>query len=78
VFKGRAALMLDAIVADQFQGTGTLHHTHNDRAVTEIEILDDISAYQIPLAVVAQVAVFTEHWHHVALLRRILLRMRSW
>ena len=26
----------------------------------------------------AQVAIYTEHWEHVALLRRILLRMRSW
>lgn len=26
----------------------------------------------------AQVVILTEHWHQVALLRRILLRMRSW
>jgi hypothetical protein len=26
----------------------------------------------------AQVAICSEHWHHVSLLRKILLRMRSW
>lgn len=52
--------------------------TQNDRAVAEIEILDDLSDYQIPLGASAQVAILTEHWEHVALLRRILLRMRSW
>jgi hypothetical protein len=26
----------------------------------------------------AQVALHTEHWHHFAIIRRILLRMKSW
>ena len=26
----------------------------------------------------AQVAVYTPYWHHFAIIRRILLRMRSW
>jgi hypothetical protein len=25
-----------------------------------------------------QVAIYTEHWEHVSLLRKILLRMRGW
>jgi multidrug resistance efflux pump len=82
VFRGRVALVLDAIAAGQFQPTGTLQdfgvQTYNDRAAAEIEILDDVSGYQIPLGAAAQVAVLTKHWEHVALLRRILLRMRSW
>jgi multidrug resistance efflux pump len=82
VFRGRVALVLDAIAAGQFQPTGTLQdfgvQTYNDRAAAEIEILDDVSGYQIPLGAAAQVAILTKHWEHVALLRRILLRMRSW
>jgi len=39
---------------------------------------DDISGYQIPLGAAAQVAIYTEYWHHVSLLRKTLLRMRSW
>jgi multidrug resistance efflux pump len=82
VFKGKVAQVLDVIAAGQFQATGILQdfgaQTQNDRAIAEIEILDDISGYHIPLGASAQVAILTEHWHHVALLRRILLRMRSW
>jgi multidrug resistance efflux pump len=82
VFRGKVGVVLDAIAAGQFQATGVLQdfgaEPRSDRAAAEIEILDDISGYQIPLGSSAQVAVLTEHWHHVALLRRILLRMRSW
>jgi hypothetical protein len=52
--------------------------TPGGRAVAVIDILDDVSQYQIPLGAAAQVALYTEHWHHVALIRKILLRMRSW
>jgi hypothetical protein len=24
------------------------------------------------------VAIYTEHWHHLSMIRKILLRMRSW
>jgi multidrug resistance efflux pump len=82
VFKGKVVQVLEAIAAGQFQATGTLHdfsaQTRSDRAVAEIQVLDDISEYQISLGATAEVAILTEHWHHVALLRRILLRMRSW
>jgi multidrug resistance efflux pump len=82
VFKGKVVQVLEAIAAGQFQATGTLFdfavQTHNDRAIAEIQIADDISAYNIPLGAAAEVAILTEHWHHVALLRRILLRIRSW
>lgn len=83
VFKGKVTLVLDAIAAGQFQATGTLQdfgatHTETDRATAEIQLSDDISGYQIPLGSSAEVAILTEHWHHIALLRRILLRMRSW
>jgi hypothetical protein len=37
-----------------------------------------MSGYQIPLAAAGQVAICIEHWHHVSLLRKILLRVRSW
>ena len=34
--------------------------------------------YQLPGGAAAQVAVYTEYAHHFAIIRRILLRMRSW
>jgi multidrug resistance efflux pump len=82
VFKGKVRLVLDAIAAGQLQATGALvdvgERTEGGRALAVIEIEDDMSAYQVPLGAAAQVAIYTEHWHHVSLLRKILLRMRSW
>jgi multidrug resistance efflux pump len=82
VFKGKVRLVLDAIAAGQMQPTGGLvdvgTRTEGGRALAVIDITDDMSSYQIPLGAAAQVAIYTEHWHHVSLLRKILLRMRSW
>jgi multidrug resistance efflux pump len=82
VFKGKVRIVLDAIAAGQVQATGALvdfgQPTGGGRAVAVIDVLDDMSGYQIPLGAAGQVAIYTEHWHHVSLLRKILLRMRSW
>jgi multidrug resistance efflux pump len=82
VFRGKVRLVLDAIAAGQMQATGALTDfgapTGGGRAVAVIDVLDDMSGYQIPLGAAGQVAIYTEHWHHVSLLRKILLRMRSW
>src|SRR5947207_2041908 len=82
VFKGKVRLVLDAIAAGQIQPTGALvdfaERTAGGRALAVIDIEDDTSGYQIPLGAAAQVAIYTEYWHHVSMLRKILLRMRSW
>jgi multidrug resistance efflux pump len=82
VFKGKVRLVLDAIAAGQLQATGALvdfgERTEGGRALAVIDIEEDMSGYQIPLGAAAQVAIYTEHWHHVSMIRKILLRMRSW
>jgi multidrug resistance efflux pump len=82
VFKGKVRLVLDAIAAGQLRPTGELvdfgKRPEGGRALAVIDITDDMSPYQIPLGAAAQVAIYTEYWHHVSLLRKILLRMRSW
>lgn len=82
VFKGKVSLVLDAIAAGQLQANGTLQdygaRVPGGRAVATIEILDDISAYQIPGGALGEVAIYTHHFHHVSVMRKILLRMRSW
>jgi multidrug resistance efflux pump len=82
VFKGKVRYVLEAIAAGQFQATGALidfgQRTEGGRALAVIDVNEDLSRYQIPLGAAAQVAIYTEHWHHVSLIRKILLRMRSW
>lgn len=82
VFKGKVRTVLDAIASGQLQATGTLQdvgeRTAGGRAVAIVDVLEDLSEYQIPAGAYAQVAIYTHHWHHVSLIRRVLLRMRSW
>lgn len=82
VFKGKVRMVLDAIAAGQFPATGTLQdfgaRVEGGRALAIIDILEDTSAFQIPLGASAEVAIYTEHFHHLSMLRKVLLRMRSW
>jgi hypothetical protein len=82
VFKGRVSLVLDAIAAGQLQASGSLidlgERTEGGRAIAVLDIEDDMSGYNIPLGAAGQAAIYTEHVHHLSLLRKILLRMRSW
>lgn len=82
VFKGKVRLVIDAIATGQLQGAGRLVDAGaipaGGRALAVIDIKDSLSGYQIPLGAAAQVAIYTKHWRHLSLLRKILLRMRSW
>lgn len=82
VFKATVRSVVEAIAAGQLISALTLiepeTRTTAGRAVAIIDVTDDVSNYQIPLGATAQVAIYSEHWHHLSLLRKILLRMRSW
>ena len=72
--------MLDAIAAGQILPSGGVQdfRSGEGRALARIKLTSDLSEYQIPLGSAAQVAILTHYFHHIALLRRILLRMKSW
>jgi multidrug resistance efflux pump len=81
VFKAQVNYVQDAIASGQMQASGTLMDFSaqtNGRATAVIKMEEDLSGYQIPVGAGAQVAVYTEHWHELSLLRKILLRMKSW
>jgi multidrug resistance efflux pump len=82
VFKAKVRNVIDAIALGQLQATGTLQDMGvalpGGRAVAIIDVEEDTSAYNIPGGAAAQVAVYTPYAHHFALIRKILLRMRSW
>ncbi len=82
VFKAKVRLVIDAVAGGQLQTTGTIREVGatlpGDRAVAILDILDDISAYQVPLGSSGEAAIYTDHLHGLSLLRKILLRMRSW
>ena len=74
--------MLPAIGEGQVQASGALYGTDlfatTGLVPVRIEVLDDLAAFDLPLGASAQVAVYSDRMHHVALIRRILLRMKSW
>jgi multidrug resistance efflux pump len=82
IFKAKVRQVLDAIATGQVQAGGILQDMGErplgGRAVAIIDLEEDASAYNLPGGSAAQVAVYTPYWHHFAIIRRILLRMRGW
>jgi multidrug resistance efflux pump len=82
VFKGKVKLAADAIPQGQVQPGGALidpaERAQAGRVLTSFEITDDMSGYQLPPGATAQVAIYTQHWPAVAIIRRVMLRMKAW
>lgn len=83
VFKAKVQSVLNAIPAGQLQPTGALVDPGSlpgggGRALVTIGLVDSVSDYQIPLGSTALVAIYTKHFHDLSLLRKILLRIKSW
>jgi multidrug resistance efflux pump len=82
IFKAKVRSVIDVIATGQLQATGALQDMgdagKDGRAVALIDVDEEVSAYKFPGGASAQVAVYTPYWHHFAIIRRILLRMRSW
>jgi multidrug resistance efflux pump len=82
VFSAHVGQLVDVVAQGQLQPTGELldpeGRSGQGRALAEIVVTDDVSGFHLPGGSVAQVAIYTEHWHEFGLLRKILLRMKSW
>lgn len=82
VFKGKVLYVLPNMAEGQLQTSGNLIGTEAfqrvGRVPVVIEVLDDMSEYKLSTGSRAQVAVYSDHFHHVAIMRKILLRMSSW
>jgi multidrug resistance efflux pump len=82
IFKGKVRNVLEVISSGQIQASGALQEmaerSQEGRAVAVIELEAAVTDYKFPGGSAAQVALYTPHWHHFAIIRRILLRMRSW
>lgn len=83
VFQGKVDALIDAVSQGQLQASSALLNPE-DRAKTpgvasvRIDIESELSPYQLPAGATAQVAIYSDHWGGVAVIRRILLRMKSW
>lgn len=82
VFQAEVVQVLPNLSEGQLQTSGTLLGTATfktvGRVLVQINITDDMSEFQLPTGTRAQVAVYSDHWHHLVVMRKILLRMSSW
>ncbi|WP_114785403.1 HlyD family secretion protein [Vibrio tetraodonis] len=82
VFKGRVVDVLPAIGESQFQARGSLLGTEalrtNGRVFVTLEITDDLSSYHLPMGTAVEVAVYSNQFTHVSIMRKVLIRMKSW
>ncbi len=82
IFKAKVSRVQEAIAQGQVQATGALLDPDSikgqGRVLVTIHFEDDLSAYQLVPGTTGTVAVYTDHLHHLAVMRKVLIRMSSW
>ncbi|MER2495780.1 HlyD family secretion protein [Vibrio neptunius] len=82
VFKGEVVDVLPAIGESQFQARGALLGTEalrtSGRVFVTLKITDDLSDYHLPMGTAVEVAVYSDQFTHVSIMRKVLIRMKSW
>jgi hypothetical protein len=82
IFKARVVSVVPAIAQGQLQPTGTLIDPDSikgdGKILVQIKFEDDLSAYQIVPGSSGGVAIYSHHMHHLAVMRKVLMRMKSW
>lgn len=83
VFSGEVITVVPATAEGQLQATGNLQTdtAPAGRVAVRIRITDpDFEQYRsrVPAGAFGQMALYSEHFHHVAIMRKILLRMSAW
>jgi len=82
VFSGKLTAIQPVIPGGSYQAQGTLQSltitpgTDGVLATIELDANENIDA--LPDGIYAQVAVYSDHFSHVAIMRKVLLRMTSW
>lgn len=81
-FKAKVAVSGAYIPQGQLQPTANLVDPEQikgeGRILVVIEPQEDLSKYLIVPGSTAQVAIYSHHLHHLAVIRKVLLRMKSW
>ncbi|VTM41676.1 auxiliary transport protein, MFP family [Klebsiella quasipneumoniae] len=83
VFRGEVADVLPAIGESQFQGQGKLLTTDalntHGRALVVLKVTDPrFAEYALPQGATLEAAVYSDHLKELSLIRKILIRMKSW
>jgi len=81
-FKAKVDVVGAYIPQGQLQPSGNLVDPEQvkgqGRMLVVIKFTDDLSKYHIVPGSTGEVAIYTHHMHHLAIMRKVLLRMKSW
>ncbi|SON52642.1 HlyD family secretion protein [Vibrio tapetis] len=82
VFTGEIVEVIPAIGEGQIQASGSLLTTNalrsNGRTMVKLRITDDLSKYHLPMGSNAEIAIYSDSFTHVSIMRKVLIRMKSW
>lgn len=82
IFKAKIARILPIIPEGQFVNDRELRSTTPAKAPGLIPVVfeygDDVEALNLPTGAQASIAVYTHHWHALAIVRKVILRIKSW
>ena len=85
VFSGEVKMVLPVIAEGQIQASGNLYDPRSARFPGRLPVLIDITdpefeqyVDKVPGGAYAQTAIYTQHFSHVSIIRRVLLRMAAW
>ena len=82
VFSASVVGMADIMAQGQLLPDGKLIKlegvTPAGRVLVRIDVKGDLSGYQLPIGAKAYVAVYSDTWKPVAMIRKVILRVMSW
>ena len=82
VFSGKLLRILPVVPGGTYQAQGTLQSLSSasvsDGVLALIELEPNAEIDALPDGIFAQVAVYSDHFTHVSVMRKVLLRMTSW
>ncbi|XXD07582.1 HlyD family secretion protein [Klebsiella sp. R445] len=82
VFHGKLTSILPVVPGGSYQAQGTLQSLSilpgTDGVLATIELDANADVDSLPDGIYAQVAVYSDHFSHVSVMRKVLLRMTSW
>jgi len=82
VFKAKVTHVMGAIAEGQLSPSATMVSVNpriqEGLIPVVIEITDDMSNFYLPMGSAATIAIYSEDFHHISVVRKILIRMMSW
>ncbi|CAI0926167.1 Inner membrane protein yibH [Serratia quinivorans] len=82
VFPAKLIRILPVVPGGSYQAQGTLQSLSvaagSDGVLAVIELAPNSEIDELPDGIFSQVAVYSDHFTHVAVMRKVLLRMTSW